>query len=175
MVCLRYHAQFPSFTACLKRLHDCLHQKIQVKSLKCPSKMNLTFGWWLSHFLLWVKCLKSAVSFEGCRYSLYRSLCIGSRCFCPCSKKLTVRTKKKRRIEEISSEMNLTSEWRSSYCSLLYWRTWRAPVRLKVDNLIAHFASIAVFLFMTSSISLASCFVEGRKKRKVSFLNDLPK
>jgi len=118
---------------------------------------------------------------EKCRFIWGLSLFIASltlhwiALFLSAFEKVDCWHEKQRRIEEISSEMNLTSGWRFSYVSLLYWRTWRAPFRLKVVNLIAHFASIAVFLFMTSSTLLASCFVEGRKKRQISFLNDLPK
>ena len=82
VVCLRYQLSVhdPSFTACLKWLHDCSPKPSQIVELSEQNEFN--FRIMVIPFPFVCKVLKSAVSFEGCGFSLYRSLCIGSRSLC---------------------------------------------------------------------------------------------
>ena len=153
-VCLSLRDQFPSVTGCLKWFAWLFALKKTSQIVEMSEQNEFTFRIMVISFPFVFKVL------EKCRFVWGLSLFIVSLTLHRIAQFWSVfetvvdcSHEKQRRIEEISSEINVTSGWRLSYFPLLYLKTIRAPFRLKVDNLIAHFASVAVLLFVTSSTS----------------------
>ena len=183
MVCLR-RDQFVNFRHGFQlygvwnygcQIVDMKRKTNKVKLLKCPSKkIYLLYNGYLISLCVLIGGWRSAVS-----WGLIIFLCIAR--FASDRDgfvRVIVRIKKMSYRKKYSSEkwIELSID-EIVFISFIgdfeeFSVVWKLTI---LNHSLCMHLSRTVLISMTSSILLASCFVEERKKRKIPFLNDLPK